>query len=99
MVNVDSMRRGQIGQVELSPRIQALLDAGYLRLRGHVDAPIIKAPPAVLEQAETAAPTEPPKKRVRPSRAKRDALTTPPEDAPTVTETDNGDSAGDTHLE
>lgn len=92
MVNVDSMRRGQVGRVELTSRIQSLADRGYLKIRGHVDVPAVKVPPVAPEAPETPTPTETPVRRSRPSRAKREATTTPPEGS-------NGDSAGDTHLE
>lgn len=92
MVNVDSMRRGQVGRVELTPRIQSLVDRGYLKIRGHVDVPAVEVFPEALEAPETPVPTETPVRRARPSRAKRDATTTPPEAS-------SGDSAGDTHLE
>jgi hypothetical protein len=92
MVNVDSMRRGQVGRVELTPRIQSLADRGYLKIRGHVATPAIEVFSAPPEAPETHAPVEAPARRSRPSRAKREATTTPPEAS-------SGDSAGDTHLE
>ena len=46
-VNVDSLRRGWEGEVELTPRIQTLVRAGYLTILGHVWSP-------------PAAPVEPP---------------------------------------
>lgn len=38
-VNVDSLRRGFEGEVELTPRIQQLISAGYLQILGHVWVP------------------------------------------------------------
>lgn len=35
-VNVDSLRIGYEGEVELTPRIQKLVSAGYLQILGHV---------------------------------------------------------------
>lgn len=87
LVNVDGLRRGQVGQVELTPRIQLLADRGYLRILGHVNvvpvAPVVPEPPA---------PTETPAARPRPSRAKRKpsaVLPDEPQEAP------GGDSTGD----
>lgn len=98
MVNVDSMRRGQVGQVELSPRIQALVDRGYLKILGHA-APAPEAPPSSVKlsplatgEAESPAPTEAPAVRTRPSRAKRTVPTATPE-------VSGGDSASDAVLE
>ena len=76
MVNVDSMRRGQVGEVELSARIQSLVDRGYLRILGHVEVPFVAPEP--LAQPT---PPEPPARRSRPSRAKTKPSETPPEDA------------------
>ncbi len=36
VVNVDNLRRGYEGEVELTPRIQALVAAGYLQILGHL---------------------------------------------------------------
>jgi len=99
MVNIDSMRRGQVGQVELSPRIQALIDRGYLKLLGHVHVPAVEVLPVAPEAPEPSAPPKTPAKRVRPSRAKRDATATPPEAMAPIQEADSGDSSGDTDLE
>lgn len=82
LVNVEGLRRGWVGQVELTPRIEMLADRGYLRILGHVNtAPV--APPAVLEPP---APIELPPAAPKRSRAKRDATTTLPE-------ADDGDSS------
>lgn len=35
-VNVDSLRIGYEGEVELTPRIQKLVQSGYLQILGHV---------------------------------------------------------------
>lgn len=99
VVNVDSMRRGQVGQVELSPRIQALIDRGYLKLLGHVHVPAVEVFPVALEAPEPPTPTKTPAKRVRPSRAKPDATAIPPEAMAPVQEVDSGNSPGDAHLE
>lgn len=92
LVNVDSMRRGQVGQVELTPRIQGLVNRGYLQILGHVHTPEAEVFPVAPELPEPVALVEAPAKRSRPSRAKRDPLPTPSEDG-------SGDSAGDAHLE
>jgi hypothetical protein len=51
-VNVDSLRRGWEGEVELTPRIQTLVRAGYLTILGHVWSP----PPAAVDVAAPATP-------------------------------------------
>ena len=53
VVNVDSLRRGYEGEVELTPRIQQLVKAGYLQILGHVwgppePAPVVEVAPVVL---------------------------------------------------
>lgn len=57
-VNIDSLRRGWEGNVELTPRIQGLLNRGYLRLLGHV-APPTPPPVAVVAPAPPAPPETP----------------------------------------
>lgn len=92
MVNFDSLRKGQTGEVELSGRIEMLIRRGYLKLLGHVDVPAVEVPSVVPEAPEPAAPTETPAKRSRPSRAKTKATATPEESS-------DGDSPGGTELE
>jgi hypothetical protein len=43
-VNVDSMRRGDEREVELTPRTRKMISAGYLRILGHVSLPPVLAP-------------------------------------------------------
>jgi hypothetical protein len=59
MVNVDSLRKGFEGEVELTPRIQKLITAGYLQILGHVWNPPEPGPiaPAVTAPATLASPT------------------------------------------
>lgn len=67
MVNVDNLRRGEEGEVELTPRIQQLVRAGYVKILGHV-LPV--APPApVVATAPVANPT---RTRAKPARAVAD---------------------------
>lgn len=58
-VNVDSLRIGYEGEVELTPRIQRLIQSGYLQILGHVLAPVAPepAPPAVTAPVPVASPT------------------------------------------
>ena len=65
VVNVDSLRRGYEGEVELTPRIRQLVKAGYLQILGHVwvlpepqpPAPVVEVPAVVLASpARTRAP-------------------------------------------
>ncbi len=93
MVNVEGLRRGWVGQVELTPRIGLLVSRGYLRVLGHVEtAVVIPPPPVASETPEAAAPTELPTKRSRPSRAKGRATAATAED-------DNGESPGKLRVE
>ena len=46
VVNVDSLRKGFEGEVELTPRIQRLISSGYLQILGHVWEPPGPATPA-----------------------------------------------------
>lgn len=46
MVNVGALRRGDEGEVELTPEIQRLARSGYLRILGHVLPPVTVANPA-----------------------------------------------------
>jgi len=92
MVNVDSMRRGQVGEVELTPRIQSLASRGYLKIHGHVNAAAVEVLPVAPEAPEPAALPETPARRSRPSRAKPKPTATPPEAS-------DGDSPGDPDLE
>lgn len=39
MVNVDGLRVGEEGEVELSPRIEKMIKSGYLQIIGHVLPP------------------------------------------------------------
>ena len=39
MVNVDGLRVGEEGEVELSPRIEKMIRSGYLQIVGHVLPP------------------------------------------------------------
>ena len=59
VVNVDSLRKGFEGEVELTPRIQRLVTAGYLQILGHVWVPPEPAPtaPVAPEPATLASPT------------------------------------------
>lgn len=82
-VSFDGVRRGWIGEVELGPRIQMLIDRGYLRLLGHAD-PASEAPPTA---PETATPPEMPPARPRASRSKRKPTT--------ILEGTGGDSESD----
>ena len=91
-VNFDSLRKGQVGEVELNGRIEMLIRRGYLKLLGHVDVPATEVLPVALGTPEPAAPTETPAKRSRPSRAKTKATATPAESS-------DGDSPGGTELE
>lgn len=69
LVNVDSLRIGMEGEVELTPRIQSLLASGYLRLVGHVMRPVapplapVPEPLAVADPAAPPAPTKAPRKK------------------------------------
>lgn len=89
--NVDSMRRGWEGQVPLTERIEALSMAGYLRILGHVDPPVVAPPPTdggspagiMLLPEEMSFPLVEPVKPKRPSRRR-----------PTSTEVDDGGSPG-----
>lgn len=58
-VNVDSLRIGYEGEVELTPRIQKLVSAGYLQILGHVWVPPEPEPviPAVTTPVTVASPT------------------------------------------
>lgn len=58
-VNVDSLRRGYEGEVELTPRIQKLVGAGYLQILGHVWVPPEPEPviPAAVVPVTLASPT------------------------------------------
>lgn len=82
VVNVDSLRRGWVGEVELDGRIELLVRRGYLRVLGHVDAvpeaaPVVLAvEPPVYTPPVVQAPRKPRKTAVRPKGA------------------DDGDSAG-----
>lgn len=72
-VNVDSLRRGWEGEVELTPRIQTLVRSGYLQILGHVWTPPEPAPDAPEPPAVVANPT-----RIRAKRkAGGDGGTTP----------------------
>lgn len=82
LVNVEGLRRGWRGQVELSPRIEMLVGRGYLRITGHADAS-----PVALPVAPGPTPISVPESAPRRSRAKGKATTTPPEGS-------GGDSAG-----
>ena len=58
VVNVDSLRRGYEGEVELTPRIQQLVKAGYLQILGHVwvppePAPVVEGDLPVSEQMKS----------------------------------------------
>jgi hypothetical protein len=55
-VNVDSLRIGYEGDVELTPRIQKLVSAGYLQILGHVWVPPEPEPPT-MAPATVASPT------------------------------------------
>lgn len=57
MVNVDGLRRGEEGEVELTPRIQQLVRSGYMRILGHVlpGAPEPAPPATVANPARTRA--------------------------------------------
>lgn len=92
MVNFDSLRKGQVGEVELNGRIEMLIRRGYLKLLGHVDVPAVEVFPVAPEVPEPPAPTEAPAKRIRPSRAKTKVAATPEENS-------DGDSPGGTELE
>ncbi len=48
-VNVNSLRRGEEGEVELTPTIQQLINAGYLQIIGHVWVPPGPEPVAPVE--------------------------------------------------
>lgn len=59
-VNVDSLRIGYEGEVELTPRIQKLVSAGYLQILGHVWVPPEPQPepqPVVPVPVTLASPT------------------------------------------
>ena len=58
-VNVDSLRIGYEGEVELTPRIQKLVSAGYIQILGHAWVPPEPAPvaPAAAAPATVASPT------------------------------------------
>ncbi len=45
LVNVESLRKGWEGEVELSPRIQRFVDSGYLQIIGHVWEPLAEPVP------------------------------------------------------
>jgi hypothetical protein len=77
-VNVDSLRAGDEGEVELTPRIQALVDRGYLAILGHVPQDQVQP-----EQFE-AAPQPP---AAAPARARKRVR-------PTAQEVDSADSEG-----
>jgi hypothetical protein len=49
-VNVDSLRIGYEGEVELAPRIQKLVAAGYLQILGHVWVPELPVSPTLPAQ-------------------------------------------------
>lgn len=55
-VNVDSLRIGYEGEVELTPRIQRLIQSGYLQILGHVLAPPEPVVPVVAEPVTLASP-------------------------------------------
>ena len=62
VVNVDSLRKGFEGEVELTPRIQKLVTAGYLQILGHVwtppePEPVAPVVPAPVEPVRLASPT------------------------------------------
>lgn len=82
MVNVDSLRRGWTGEVELDGRIELLVRRGYLRVLGHVDV-VPEPAPAVLV-AEP--PIDTPQVVQAPRRARK--MAERPKEA------DGGDSAG-----
>lgn len=65
MVNVDGLRVGEEGEVELSPRIEKMIKSGYLQIIGHVLpaadtqwlAPAPADPVPTIEAAPVANPT------------------------------------------
>jgi hypothetical protein len=56
MVNVEGLRVGEEAEVELEPRIQKMIDSGYLRILGHVYVPP-PSPVPVPPVAALASPT------------------------------------------
>lgn len=97
-VNIDSLRRGWEGDVELTPRIQALLNRGYLRLLGHV-LPPASAPapepmplPVVVVAPKSPTPPETPDEPPSVSPAKRRPPATPRRKA--VSDGDSPSAAG-----
>lgn len=68
-VNVDNLRIGYEGDVELTPRIQKLVNAGYIQILGHVWVPPEPEPVAAapVEPVALASPT-----RTRVRKAARD---------------------------
>jgi hypothetical protein len=62
VVNVDSLRKGFEGEVELTPRIQKLVTAGYLQILGHVwthrnrDGPVAPEPVTLASPTRTRVP-------------------------------------------
>lgn len=74
-VNVDSLRIGYEGEVELTPRIQQLVRSGYLKILGHVWVPPEPEPvatPAAVEPVTLASPT-----RTRARKVSADGATGP----------------------
>lgn len=55
MVNVEGLRVGEEAEVELEPRIQRMIDSGYLKILGHVYSPPPPPPPPPV--ANLASPT------------------------------------------
>jgi hypothetical protein len=61
--NVDNLRAGYEGDVELTPRIDKLIAGGYLLLLGHVTLPLTAASaPDPVDDPAAQAPAKPRKK-------------------------------------
>lgn len=63
LVNVDSLRRGERGEVELTSRIQQLVHSGYMRILGHVQT--APAPAVVAAEPPAASVASPTRTRAR----------------------------------
>lgn len=60
-VNVDNLRAGDEGEVELTPRIQGLISAGYVQILGHIPQPPLT--PSVLPPEPTPHPVAAPRRK------------------------------------
>lgn len=73
LVNVDGLRVGEEGEVELSPRIEKMIKSGYLQIIGHVweppaPSPFAGVPEAVTVSAEYAGPVANPTRSRAPAK-------------------------------